>query len=173
MPCQIISSSPGDLPPVFETMLTNATRICAAKFGVLWLSEGERFRCVALHNAPPAFADHYRDEPMVNPPPGSGLRRLFETRQVTQVTDLSQTARYAAGESATVAAAFPASNRSIPLRFEQFSFFISFPITKCLPCGSAAAVFPRASPGAMAETPPTERSPRPHRSSRLPLGQAH
>jgi GAF domain-containing protein len=38
---QIISSSRGDLQPVFETMLTNATRICEAKFGVLWLSEGE------------------------------------------------------------------------------------------------------------------------------------
>ena len=85
---EVVSSSPGDLRPVFETMLTNATRICAAKFGVLWLSEGERFRCVALHNAPPTFADHYRDEPLVNPPPGSGLRRLFETRHVTQVTDM-------------------------------------------------------------------------------------
>ena len=85
---EVVSSSPGDLRPVFETMLTNATRICAAKFGVLWLSEGEGFRCVALHNAPPTFADHYRDEPLVNPPPGSGLRRLFETRHVTQVTDM-------------------------------------------------------------------------------------
>ena len=52
---EVISSAPGDLQPVFETMLTNATRICEAKFGVLWLSEQERFRCVALHNAPPAL----------------------------------------------------------------------------------------------------------------------
>jgi hypothetical protein len=57
---QVVSSSPGDLRLVFETMLTNATGICEAKFGVLWLSEGESFRCVALHNAPPAFADHYQ-----------------------------------------------------------------------------------------------------------------
>jgi GAF domain-containing protein len=110
---QVISSSPGDLRPVFETILTNATRICEAKFGVLWLSEGERFRCVALHNAPPAFADHYRDEPMISPPPGSGLRRPFETRQVAQVTDLSQTARYAAGESITVAAVELGGYRSV------------------------------------------------------------
>jgi GAF domain-containing protein len=86
---QVIGGSPGDLRPVFETMLTNATRICAAKFGVLWLSEQERFRCVALHNAPPAFVAHYRDEPLIKPPPGTGLRRLFETRQVTQVSDMT------------------------------------------------------------------------------------
>jgi GAF domain-containing protein len=86
---QIISSSPGDLRPVFETMLTNATRICEAKFGILWLSEGERFRCVALHNAPTTFADHYRDQPLINPPPGTGLRGLLETRQVTQVSDMT------------------------------------------------------------------------------------
>ena len=110
---QVISSSPGDLRPVFEAMLTNATRICEAKFGVLWLSEGERFRCVALYNAPPAFADHYRDQPVINPPPGAGLRRLFETRQVAQVTDLSQTERYAARESATVAAVELGGYRSV------------------------------------------------------------
>jgi adenylate cyclase len=70
-------------------MLTNATQICEAKFGVLWLAEQERFRCVALHNAPPAFAAHYRDQPLINPPPGTGLRHLFETRQVTQVSDMT------------------------------------------------------------------------------------
>jgi GAF domain-containing protein len=86
---QVIGGSPGDLGPVFETMLTNATRICEAKFGVLWLSEQEHFRSVALHNAPPAFAAHYRDQPLINPPPGTGLRRLFETRQVTQVSDMT------------------------------------------------------------------------------------
>ena len=86
---QVIGGSPGDLRLVFETMLMNATRICEAKFGVLWLSEQERFRCVALHNAPPAFAAHYRDQPLINPPPGTGLRRLFETRQVTQVSDMT------------------------------------------------------------------------------------
>jgi transcriptional regulator with GAF, ATPase, and Fis domain len=53
---QVISSSPGDLQPVFEAMLAKATRICEAKFGILWLCEGDGFRCVALHNTPPAFA---------------------------------------------------------------------------------------------------------------------
>ena len=85
----VISSSPGDLEPVFQTMLANATQICEAKFGVLWLCEGGGFRCVALHNAPPAFAEQYRRQPVVHPVPGTGLRRLSETRQVAQVVDMT------------------------------------------------------------------------------------
>ena len=54
---QVISSSPGDLEPVFETMLGNATRVCEAKFGMLWLAERDGFRPVALHNVPSALAD--------------------------------------------------------------------------------------------------------------------
>ena len=50
---QVISSSPGELEPVFEAMLENATRLCEAKFGTLYLCEGDAFRVVALHNAPP------------------------------------------------------------------------------------------------------------------------
>ena len=54
---QVISTSPGELQPVFEAMLANATRLCEAKFGVLFRSEGNAFRAVALHNAPTAFAE--------------------------------------------------------------------------------------------------------------------
>jgi class 3 adenylate cyclase len=85
---RVISSSPGELEPVFEAMLANATQICEAKFGVLWLCEGGGFRCVALHNAPPAFAEQYRRQPMVYPVPGTGLRRLSETRQVAHIADM-------------------------------------------------------------------------------------
>ena len=57
MCCALSSSSPGVLEPVFETMLSNATRILRGlKFGTLWLAEGDGLRAVALHNAPPAFA---------------------------------------------------------------------------------------------------------------------
>ena len=52
---QVISSSPGELEPVFQTMLENATRICEAKFGTLSV-EGEGFRACGLHNSPAAFA---------------------------------------------------------------------------------------------------------------------
>jgi len=54
---QVISSSPGELEPVFQAMLANATRICEAKFGILWLAEDDGFRSAALHGAPPAFLE--------------------------------------------------------------------------------------------------------------------
>ena len=65
---KVISSSPGELQPVFNAMLENATRICEAKFGALYLCEGEGFRTVALHNAPPALRAgdvvHYQSTPL-------------------------------------------------------------------------------------------------------------
>src|SRR5262249_32948862 len=54
---QVISSSPGQLEPVFEKMLANATRICEAKFGSLVLFEGNTYRRAALYNAPAAFVE--------------------------------------------------------------------------------------------------------------------
>jgi two-component system NtrC family sensor kinase len=53
----MISSSPGELGPVFNAMLENAVRICEANFGNLFLSEGDAFRIVALQSAPPAWAE--------------------------------------------------------------------------------------------------------------------
>src|SRR5262249_55051886 len=53
---KVISSSPGELEPVFDAMLANAVRICEASFGNLLLYDGNVFRHVALHNAPPAWA---------------------------------------------------------------------------------------------------------------------
>src|SRR5262249_5529599 len=56
----VISSSPGELEPVFQAMLANAVRICDAKFGNLLLCEADGFRRVALHNAPPAYVEEYQ-----------------------------------------------------------------------------------------------------------------
>src|SRR5262249_48699904 len=53
----VISSSPGDLQPVFEAILTNATRLCEAKFGTLYLCEEDKVRLAAAHGVPPAFAE--------------------------------------------------------------------------------------------------------------------
>ena len=91
---KVISSSPGELEPVFNAMLENATRICEAKFGILWLCEGGGFRCGALHNAPPAFAEERRRHPVVHPPPGSGLRQLADTKKVAQVADMKAVRPY-------------------------------------------------------------------------------
>src|SRR5262249_17259286 len=79
---QVISSSPGELEPVFQAMLANATRICEAKFGTLWLCEGDAFRAVALHNAPPAYAKARRRELLLRPPPDTALGRVASTKEV-------------------------------------------------------------------------------------------
>ena len=60
---KVISSSPGELQPVFQAMLENATRLCAAKFGNLYLCEGDAFRTTAMYNVPPAFAEVRKREP--------------------------------------------------------------------------------------------------------------
>jgi two-component system NtrC family sensor kinase len=87
---QVISSSAGELQPVFETMLANATRICEAKFGNLFLYEGDRFRPVALHNAPPAYSEWWEREQMlvVGPNPRTPLGRLAQTIGVVHIVDL-------------------------------------------------------------------------------------
>ena len=102
---RVISSSPGELEPAFQAMLENATRICEAKFGILWLCERQGFRCAALHNAPRAFAEQFRSQPVVHPPPGSGLGRLAETRQVTHVPDMAATQAYIERRSPAIVAA--------------------------------------------------------------------
>ena len=74
---QVISSSPGELEPVFEAMLANATRICEAKFGIMWLREGregDTFRCGALYNAPPAWAEARQREPIIHAHRGNSAR---------------------------------------------------------------------------------------------------
>ena len=57
---RVISSSPGELEPVFQAMLANAARICGAKFGNLWLREGDSLRIVATHGAPAEYRDYLR-----------------------------------------------------------------------------------------------------------------
>src|SRR5438067_733878 len=82
---QVISSSPGELEPVFQAILANATRLCEAGFANLLLSEGDRFRRVSLYNAPPVFAEYWRRTPMVRPHPESALGRTALTKQVVQI----------------------------------------------------------------------------------------
>jgi len=69
----VISSSLGELEPVFNAMLANATRLCEASYGALWLSEGDAFRAVALHGALPAARRNCRPEPYSGPVPESPL----------------------------------------------------------------------------------------------------
>ena len=84
---KIISSSPGDLQPVFETMLGNATRICDAKFGALYRYDGNEFHLGALLGAPPAFTEFQRQRGAFKPPPGTPLDRLLRTKEVIRTAD--------------------------------------------------------------------------------------
>src|SRR4029077_1634375 len=84
---KVISSSPGELEPVFQAMLENATRICEAKFGTLYLSEDDGFRAAAMHNAPPAYEEARAG--VVHPPPYTSLWRAAKTKQAVQIADVT------------------------------------------------------------------------------------
>jgi GAF domain-containing protein len=85
---KVISSSPGELEPVFQAMLENATRICEASFGNLLLYEGDAFKRVALHNAPQAWAADVERDPVV-PRSVDVLYRIADTKQVVHVADFA------------------------------------------------------------------------------------
>ena len=101
---KVISSSPGELQPVFDAMLENATRLCGAKFSSLMLVEGDQLRRVALHNAPSALVEHWRSMPLFRPHPKSAAGRAAATKQVAFDDDLRTTQRYRDGEPLVVAA---------------------------------------------------------------------
>ena len=101
---KVISSSPGDLEPVFQAMLENATRLCEARFGALGLCEGDVFRIGALHNAPPAFADFVRRGPF-RPGPNVPLGRALRTKQVVHVADITLDQSYIERDPLAVAGA--------------------------------------------------------------------
>jgi GAF domain-containing protein len=90
----IISSSPGKLEPVFGAMLGNAVHLCEAKFGSLYLCEGDAFRVTAQHNAPAGFAEKRRREPVLRPGPGTGLDRAARTKRVVQIADVEAETAY-------------------------------------------------------------------------------
>ncbi|MGY4503115.1 two-component system NtrC family sensor kinase [Bradyrhizobium sp. GM24.11] len=93
---EVISSSPGDLQPVFLKMLENATRVCEANFGILNLWDGQKFNFAAEHNIPPGFAA-YRQRTPLQPHPGSTLEEVVRTHRVAQVSDLRKSPGYQSG----------------------------------------------------------------------------
>jgi GAF domain-containing protein len=84
---RVISSSPGELQPVFNAILDNATRICEAKFGTMFLREGDVFRFAAEVGTPSALAEHNRRSKQVTPTPGGGLDEILRTKQVRHIVD--------------------------------------------------------------------------------------
>jgi GAF domain-containing protein len=100
---KVISSSPGELEPVFQAMLENAVRICQASFGVLFRFEDGAWRAAAMYCVPPAFAEYWSRGPQ-RPGPRTALGRVAETRQTVHIADVTTEPAYIDGEPIFVAA---------------------------------------------------------------------
>ena len=111
---QVISTSPGDLQPIFLTMLENATRICGAGFGSMALREGDGFRRVAMHNAPPQFLQYHEKAPFFATGSAS-FNQVITTKRVAHIADLqvhdpnSPLAKYAGARTLLRSPIFPAN----------------------------------------------------------------
>jgi signal transduction histidine kinase len=112
---RVISSSTGDLQPVFDAMLTNATRLCGANYGTLWLHEGDhRMRAAALYgNLPEAFLKTWGVGTVFRPKPSVPSARAMSSRKPVQLVDLKEDQSYLDGDPLAVAAADVAGIRSI------------------------------------------------------------
>ncbi|HEY1431460.1 MAG TPA: GAF domain-containing protein, partial [Stellaceae bacterium] len=93
---QVINTSPGDLGPVFDSMLEKAMRLCGAAFGSFYTYDGEQFLFAAQRGLPDAFAE-FRTQTPLKPVPGSRLARAIENRQTLQVLDLKAEDLYREG----------------------------------------------------------------------------
>ncbi len=100
---RVISSSPGELEPVFQAMLANAVRICEANFGVLFRFEDGAWRADAMFGVPPAFAEFWNRGPQ-RPGRRTALGRVVETREPVHIVDVTKEPAYVQGEPIFVAA---------------------------------------------------------------------
>ena len=91
---QVISSSPGELQPVFQLILKNATRICEAKFGNLWLREGDKFRIVANYGGSREYRDFQLRNSLTIPDPRTAIGRAIITRKGVQIDDIRKAPIY-------------------------------------------------------------------------------
>src|SRR5262249_26707541 len=91
---RVISSSSGELAPVFESLLASAIHLCGAEFGIILLREGDGFRTVALHGATAEYTEARWRAPFLRPAADTGLGRVVETKQVGQIADVRAVAGY-------------------------------------------------------------------------------
>lgn len=111
---QVISSSPGELEPVFRKMLENVTRVCGANFGVMNLRAGDGFQIAASYNVPPKFAA-LRQNLVFQPHADSSHAALLKTRQSLQFHDVRNSPAYLAGARHVVEIADIAGARTVVL----------------------------------------------------------
>ena len=111
---KIMSGSPGELQPVFDTMLARATELCEASYSAMWLREGDGFRNVAFHGAlPEAYTDLWRSGMVFEPGPDLPLARVAQSRKPLQIADLREDRAYLCGHPLTVAAVEIAEIRTL------------------------------------------------------------
>src|SRR5450759_3804532 len=89
---RVISSSSGELAPVFESLLASAKHLCGAEFGIILLREGDAFRTVALHGATAEYTEARWHASFIRPATDTGLGRVLETKQVGQIADVQAVA---------------------------------------------------------------------------------
>jgi two-component system NtrC family sensor kinase len=112
---RVISSSPGELEPVFEAMLENATIICGAEFGNLFLRDGDAFRVAAAHGPPTEYVERYRRQPVLAPSElaNTPLARTASTKEVLHILDLREDQSYRERSPRIVALVESAGARTI------------------------------------------------------------
>ena len=118
---QVISSSSGELAPVFESLLASAKHLCGAEFGIILLREEDAFRTVALHGATAAYAEARWRAPFIRPAADTGLGRVLETKQVVQIADVRAVAGYVGNpvQAPIVQLAGVRSKLSVPMLKEE------------------------------------------------------
>jgi GAF domain-containing protein len=111
---RIISSSAGELEPVFDAMLANATRLCEASYGLMLLCDEDDFRSAAVHGPlPPAFIERWQPGTLIRADPDLPAVRAAQTRQTVQIGDLRATPAYLRGDPFPVSGADVAGIRTM------------------------------------------------------------
>src|SRR5205807_3558248 len=101
---QVISRSPGELEPVFHSVLANAVRICEAKLGFLNRYDRETWTIAAVHGAVPAYTEYLQRQGYKQPGPETVVARVAATKQTVQIADLAASRGYVQRDPVVVAA---------------------------------------------------------------------
>src|SRR5262249_61929527 len=112
---EVISSSPGELQPVFESILKNATRLCQAKFGNLFLATEDGFRYVAMHGVPSEYVEWGKREPLwaLAQHPHAPLARMTQEKKVLHIPDVALDEGYTEHDPRIVALVETAGARTV------------------------------------------------------------
>ena len=116
---QVINASPGNLAPVFDTMLENALRLCGAAFGTLYTYDGRHFQPVAFRGVAPGFTELMTKHPPTDRP-GSPAARVLETQRPVDVPNVMDEENYRSGVPAALGM----------VEVGDFRAFINIPLVK-------------------------------------------